>query len=180
MQNTFRNVNVRIVCVSLSILLFVAFCTRTCGCVSVYAALVNSVRVFCPFETKIGLILFIGGVNYAILTTALLCTMLMLTLYICIYCSDVTVLTLTTFTQISLFVSLSPSLSLFLSLPLSFNVANAVNILDNFVDNELYLGFREFFNTTHKDCVWHNTFKDRKLCTKDAKIWLYSNGTKNW
>lgn len=50
-------------------------------------------------------------------------------------------------------------------------------MLDNLVDNELYLGFREIFNTTHKDCVWRNAFKDRKLCNDEVKIWLYSNGS---
>lgn len=53
----------------------------------------------------------------------------------------------------------------------------AVNLLDNFVENELYLGFRDLFNTTRKDCVWRNAFKDHKLCTEDVKIWLYANGT---
>lgn len=50
-------------------------------------------------------------------------------------------------------------------------------MLDEYVDNELYLGFRDFFNTTRKDCVWRNAFRDRKLCAKDVKIWLYSNGS---
>ncbi|XP_055308493.1 phospholipase A1 member A-like isoform X2 [Sitodiplosis mosellana] len=52
-----------------------------------------------------------------------------------------------------------------------------MNLLDNYIDEQLYLGLREYINTTHKDCVWRNAFKDRKLCTKDVRIWLYSNGT---
>lgn len=41
----------------------------------------------------------------------------------------------------------------------------------------MYLGFRNYFNTTHKDCVWRNAIKDHKLCTDEVKIWLYSNGS---
>lgn len=52
-----------------------------------------------------------------------------------------------------------------------------MDVLDEYVDNELYLGFRDLFNTTRKDCVWRNAYKDRKLCAKDVKIWLYSNGS---
>lgn len=125
-----------------------------CVCV---CALVN-VSVCCPFKMKIGLILFIGGVNYAnygILTSALVCTVLMLILYICIYWNDATIP--------------HDYFTVFLFVP--------VNLLDNFVDNELYLGFRELFNTTHKDCVWRKIARDQKLCTKDVKIWLYSNGS---
>lgn len=55
---------------------------------------------------------------------------------------------------------------------------SAVNqLLDNFVENELYLGFRDFFNTTRKDCVWRDAIKDQKLCTEEVSIWLYSNGS---
>lgn len=49
--------------------------------------------------------------------------------------------------------------------------------MDDIIENELYLGFRNYFNTTHKDCVWRNAIKDHKLCTDEVKIWLYSNGS---
>lgn len=49
--------------------------------------------------------------------------------------------------------------------------------MDDIIENELYLGFRNVFNTTHKDCVWRNAIKDHKLCTDEVKIWLYSNGS---
>lgn len=53
----------------------------------------------------------------------------------------------------------------------------AVNgFLDDLIDNELYFGFRNYFNTTHKDCVWRNAVTHHKLCKKEVKIWLYSNG----
>lgn len=50
-------------------------------------------------------------------------------------------------------------------------------MLDNYIDNELYFGFQDFFNTTHKDCVWRNAIKDHQLCVNEVKIWLYTNGT---
>lgn len=59
---------------------------------------------------------------------------------------------------------------------LCFTFNSTVNILEQFVDNELYLGIPQYFNTTHDDCVWRYPFKDRILCTKEVKIWLNSNG----
>lgn len=49
-------------------------------------------------------------------------------------------------------------------------------VLDDIIDNELYLGFKELFNTTRKDCVWRSPFKDHSFCSDEVKLWLYSNG----
>lgn len=51
-----------------------------------------------------------------------------------------------------------------------------MTVIDDFIDNELYLGFKDYFNTTRKDCVWRNAFKDHTSCAEEVKIWLYSNG----
>lgn len=63
------------------------------------------------------------------------------------------------------------------SIVIFFNsISFAVDILNGIVDNELYLKIPYAFNTTHRDCVWRDAFKDRKLCTDEVKIWLNSNG----
>lgn len=67
--------------------------------------------------------------------------------------------------------SFSPSIVIFFN-----SISFAVDILNGIVDNELYLKIPYAFNTTHRDCVWRDAFKDRKLCTEEVKIWLNSNG----
>lgn len=49
-------------------------------------------------------------------------------------------------------------------------------VLDDLVDNQLYLGFPEIFNTTRADCVWRDPLKDRMRCSEEVNIWLYSGG----
>lgn len=56
------------------------------------------------------------------------------------------------------------------------SVQHAKELLDDFVDDQLYFGFKEFFNTTRKDCVWRDVAKDRHLCPNEVKMVLFSNG----
>lgn len=56
------------------------------------------------------------------------------------------------------------------------NCASVKGFLDDFVDDQLYFGFKEFFNTTRKDCVWRDVSKHRHLCAKEVTMELFSNG----
>lgn len=132
---------------------------RVNECIKVYV---------CPFEMKIVLILFIGGVNYAMLTTALVCMVWILSLFaysrfcMCI-CAKWPLINPNIFISLSLFL-------------LPWFSTLTVDLLDQLVDNQLYLGIPQSFNTTYADCVWREPFKDRTFCSKEVQIWLTSNG----
>lgn len=53
---------------------------------------------------------------------------------------------------------------------------SVTRFLDSFVDNQLYFGFKEFFNTTRADCVWRDVPIHRRLCPKEVTMELFSNG----
>lgn len=44
------------------------------------------------------------------------------------------------------------------------------------MENQLYLGYPELFNTTRKDCVWRDVTKHEHLCPKEVQMELLSNG----
>lgn len=54
--------------------------------------------------------------------------------------------------------------------------SSVTRFLDSFVDNQLYFGFREYFNTTRADCVWRDVPIHRRLCPKEVMMELFSNG----
>lgn len=50
--------------------------------------------------------------------------------------------------------------------------AVTLKFIDNYVNNELYLGLESVYrNTTIKNCTWHNTYDDN--CSKDVSLILY-------
>lgn len=53
---------------------------------------------------------------------------------------------------------------------------STVQRLDDFVDDQLFFGFKGFFNTTRKDCVWRDVGTHRRLCPKEVTMELFSNG----
>lgn len=50
--------------------------------------------------------------------------------------------------------------------------ACTLQLIDNYVNNELYLGMESMYrNSTIKNCTWHNTYDDN--CSKDVSMILY-------
>lgn len=51
--------------------------------------------------------------------------------------------------------------------------AFALKVIDNYVNNELYLGLESVYgNGTIKDCIWHKISDD---CSQDVSIILYTD-----
>lgn len=56
--------------------------------------------------------------------------------------------------------------------------ACTLQLIDNYVNNELYLGMESTFrNTTIKNCIWHNTYDEN--CSKDVSMILYADNKRD-